>query len=296
MPLPVSSSSSGSTGSTLTLTLTPATPPDARYARYAPRLHVSVDEASHVALVVLNRPDKLNATDVELHRDLGRVWRDVDEDERVRVSVVTGNGRAFSAGGDADMLADLVKSEAVRRLVMKDARELFRAIVEAEKPVVAAVNGAAVGAGAVVALTSDVVIASENAKFGDGHTKLGVAAGDHAAAVWPLAMGMAKAKLLLLTGDMLSAKQAEALGLVSEVVPHDRVLARSLEIAEKLANGPAHAIRATKFALNQWLRGAALQAMDVSLAMEMMNFSEADAREGVAALKEKRPPKFNQKL
>jgi len=273
-----------------TTTTTPTSDP--AYSSYQ-HLLVRVDEATGVAVVTLNRPAQLNAMNVALHREVGDVWRDLDRDARVRCSVVTGAGKAFSAGGDLDMAAAMTRDAGTRRDVMRDARQIVRGMIDAEKPIVSAVNGVAVGAGMVVAVTADVVVASEDAKFGDGHTKLGVAAGDHACAVWPLAMGLAKAKLYLLTGDMLSAAAAERLGLVSEVVAPDRALPRALELAARIAAGPPHAVRATKFALNQWLRDAALKSMDLSLALEMLNFAESDVREGIAAIREKRAPSFS---
>jgi len=265
---------------------------DAKYASYE-HVVVRVTESTGVAVVTMNRPEQLNAMHVRLHREMGEVWRDLDRDDRVRCTVVTGAGKAFCAGGDLAMVEAMSKDEAVRREVFRDARRLFKGMVDAEKPIVSAVNGAAVGAGMVVAVAADVVVAADTATFGDGHTKLGVAAGDHPAAVVPRAMGLAQAKLYLLTGDSLPAKLAEQLGLVSEVVPRDRVLDRALEIAARIAAGPPHAVRSTKFALNQWLRGAALQSMDLSLALEMLNFTERDVVEGIAALREKRPAKFS---
>lgn len=254
--------------------------------------HLLVTIENGIALVRFNRPEKYNAMNFRLHYEIGKVWRDLDMDERVKVIVVTGEGKAFSAGGDIDMTTEMTQNSKLRRQVFNDARALYKEMIDCQKPIVSAVNGPAVGAGMVVAVLSDISIASEKAIFGDGHTKLGVAAGDHASGIWPLAMGIAKAKYYLLTGENLTAQQAEKYGLITEVVPHDKVLSRAFEVANILVNGPQHAIRATKYALNQWHRLGVLASTDASLGEELLNFSEEDAKEGVKSFTEKRKPKF----
>ncbi len=165
-------------------------------------------------------------------------------------------------------------------------------MINLDKPVVSAINGVAVGAGLAVALMADISIASENARITDGHIRLGVAAGDHAALIWPLLCGMAKAKYYLLTGDFLDGKEAERIGLVSMVVPPEKLMSTAMEVAQKLATGPQPAIRWTKRALNQWLRMAGHTAFDYSLALEMMGFFGDDIKEGLQSLREKRAPEF----
>lgn len=240
----------------------------------------------------INRPEKFNAMNMRLHYEIGRVWRDLDENYRVRVIIVTGNGRAFSAGGDVEMTLEMTENHQTRRKIMEDARNLVKEMIDCSKLIISAVNGAAVGAGMVVAVMADVVIASDKAIFGDGHTKIGVAAGDHACSIWPLAMGMAKAKLYLLTGENLTAPLADKLGLVSEVLSHDKVFDRAEELARQFANGPQNALRSTKYALNQHIRQNILTSMDTSLGLEMLNFAEPDAKEGVRSFMEKRKPSF----
>jgi enoyl-CoA hydratase len=164
-------------------------------------------------------------------------------------------------------------------------------MINCEKPVVAAINGVAAGAGLVVALLSDISICAEDARLGDGHVKLGVAAGDHAAIIWPLLAGLAKARYYLLTGEMLTGTEAERIGMVSKALPHDKVLAEALEIAHTLATGSQLAIRWTKRALNNWLKAAG-PIFDQSAAYEMLCFMGPDVVEGAAALREKRPPRF----
>lgn len=254
--------------------------------------HLTFERRDHgVTLVTLNRPDRYNATDEVLHAELARVWRDVAEDPGTRVAVVTGAGKAFSAGGDLAMVERMAGDHARVSAMLGEMSDLVYNIVSCEKPIVSAVNGVAVGAGLVVALLADISVCAEDARLGDGHTKLGVAAGDHAALIWPLLAGMAKARYYLLTGEMLDGVEAERIGLVSKAVPRDRVLPEALAIAAGLGQGPQQAIRWTKRALNNWLRTAG-PVFDQSAAYEMLGFLGPDLREGVAALREKRPPRF----
>jgi enoyl-CoA hydratase len=175
--------------------------------------------------------------------------------------------------------------------VMKEAGDIVYNIINCEKVVISAINGVAVGAGLAVALMADISIMAEEARITDGHIRLGVGAGDHAAIIWPLLCGMAKAKYYLLTADFIDGREAERIGLVSRCVPGERVVPTALEVAEKLATGPQLALRWTKRALNNWLRQAS-PIFDASLALEMLNFFDEDVAEGAAALVEKRPPKF----
>jgi enoyl-CoA hydratase len=225
------------------------------------------------------------------HEELGLLWGRIGRDPNARVILVRSEGKGFSAGGEMGLVDDLLQSEATRLRVMREARELVQGMIDCELPIVSAINGAAVGAGAAVALLADVSIAGENAKIIDGHTKLGVAAGDHAAVIWPLLCGMAKAKYHLLTCAPLSGAEAERIGLVSLCVPDAELLERSRAVAAQLAQGSRTAIAFTKRSLNHWLR-AAWPAFEHSLALEMLGFAGADAREGLAALKDKRAPRF----
>ncbi len=244
-----------------------------------------------VLLVTINRPDVLNATNARLHWELTQVWLTIDADPGTRVAVVTGAGKAFSAGGDMTLVEEMAGNpEAVAR-TMREAADLVYNIVNLDKPVVSAINGVAVGAGLVVALLADVSVIAETARLTDGHTRLGVVAGDHAAIIWPLLCGMAKAKYYLLTADFLDGREAERIGLVSLAVPGADVLPKALEIATGLARGSQPAIRWTKRALNNWLRQAG-PIFDQSLALEMLTFMHPDVREGVRAIREKRAPVF----
>lgn len=259
--------------------------------------HLLIEVADGIATVTLNRPEVLNAANDRLHWELTQVWPVIDRDSDVRVALVTGAGKAFSAGGDITDVEGrlaLPKAEAFAQTmrIQREAAAIVNNIINCDKPIIAAINGTAVGAGLAVALLADISIISETARLTDGHVRLGVAAGDHAACVWPLLCGMAKAKLYLLTSDFLDGKEAERIGLVSLAVPQDEVLRVALGYARKLADGPQYAVRFTKRALNQWLRLGGLASFDYSLALEMLNFFDVDVEAGVAALRSKKPPAF----
>lgn len=241
--------------------------------------------------MTLNRPEVLNAADARLHTEFVEIWKTIDRDPEVRVAVVTGAGRAFSAGGDLDMVTNAYQNfdEIVR--ILDEARDLVYNMLNCNKTIISAINGAAVGAGLVIALLADISIASDKAKLADGHVRMGVAAGDHSAIIWPLLIGMAKAKYYLLTCDFISGEEAERMGLVSLCVPHDELIHKTLEVATKMATGPQHAIKFTKRALNQWLLQAG-PIFDHSLALEMMGFFHPDMMDGVKGLREKKPATY----
>ena len=225
------------------------------------------------------------------HEELSQIWRDVSRDDSVKVAVLRGEGMGFSGGGDLALVEDMARDFEVRSRVWKEARDLVYNVINCDKPIVSAMHGPAVGAGLVAGLLADISIASETAKIVDGHTRLGVAAGDHAAIIWPLLCGMAKAKYYLMLCEAVSGAEAERIGLVSLCVPEDQLLPKAYEVADRLAAGSQTAIRWTKYALNNWLRQAG-PAFDASLALEFMGFSGPDVREGVASLRERRPPKY----
>jgi enoyl-CoA hydratase len=244
-----------------------------------------------VLLITINRPEVFNATNDRLHWELTQVWMTVDADPETRVVVVTGAGRAFSAGGDLDMVE--ANATDPRRLArtLREASDIVYNMINLDKPIVSAINGVAVGAGLVVAVLADVSIIAEDVRITDGHTRLGVVAGDHAAIIWPLLCGMAKAKYYLLTSDFIDGREAERIGLVTFAVPRAELLPKAFEVADKLAQGSQPAIRWTKRALNNWLRLAG-PIFDQSLALEMLTFTMEDVGEGLRAIREKRPPRF----
>jgi enoyl-CoA hydratase len=259
---------------------------------YADYQHLLFDRRPNgVVLITINRPEVMNATNARLHWELTQVWRTIDADPAARVALVTGAGRAFSAGGDISLVEEMAgNAEAVAR-TMREAADLVYNIIDLDKPVISAINGVAVGAGLVVALLADISIIAETARFTDGHTRLGVAAGDHAAIIWPLLCGMAKAKYYLLTSDFIDGREAERIGLVSRCVPADKLMETALAVADALAGGSQPAIRFTKRALNNWLRQAG-PIFDQSLALEMLCFGFEDVKEGARAIREKRVPSF----
>lgn len=244
-----------------------------------------------VLLITIDRPEKYNAADEGMHAELARIWRDVAADPDVRVAVITGAGKAFSAGGDLAMVERMAGDYDRVSAMLTEMSELVYNMINCDKPIVSAINGVAVGAGAVVALLADVAIVAEDARIGDGHVKLGVAAGDHAAIIWPLLAGMAKARYYLLTGEMITGTEAERIGLAAKALPREDVLPEALRVADVLATGAQQAIRLTKRALNNWLRNAG-PIFDQSAAYEMLTFMGPDVIEGYTALREKRPPNF----
>ena len=259
---------------------------------YAEYQHLTFDRRpSGVVLITINRPEVMNATNARLHWELTQVWLTIDADPAARVALVTGAGRAFSAGGDLSLVEEMAGDAAAATRTMREASDLVYNIINLDKPVVSAINGTAVGAGLVVALLADVSIIAETARITDGHTRLGVAAGDHAAIIWPLLCGMAKAKYYLLTSEFLDGREAERIGLVSRAVPAEKVMDVAWTVAESLARGSQPAIRFTKRALNNWLRQAG-PIFDQSLALEMLTFMGEDVREGMRAIREKRAPSF----
>jgi len=259
---------------------------------YADFRHLTFESKPNGVLVVtINRPEVLHAATARLHWEFTQIWPVVDADPKTRVVVVTGAGKAFSAGGDLSLVEDMAGNPDALTRTMREASDLVYNMINLDKPVVSAINGVAVGAGLVVALMADVSIISETARFTDGHTRLGVAAGDHAAILWPLLCGMAKAKYYLLTADFIDGREAERIGLVTMCVPSDQVMPKALDVADRLARGSQISIQWTKRALNNWLRQAG-PIFDQSLALEMLSFSYPDVREGVKAIREKRTPAF----
>lgn len=242
-----------------------------------------------VLKVVLDRPEKLNVVDAQAHEELARIWGDIDTDPKTSVALVTGAGRAFSAGGDLDS-ANLEDPESVLHTIETDSA-IVHGMIGSRKPVVSAINGVAVGAGLAVALLADISVCSTEARLIDGHTKLGVVAGDHAAVIWPLLVGMARAKYYLLLCEELDGAEAYEAGLVSLCVEPDELMPRAEGIARRLAEGSQWAITGTKRVLNGWLRQA-LPIFDHSAAMELASFFLPDSREGMKAFAEKRRPSF----
>lgn len=260
-----------------------------RYAAYTKlRIDYPVDR---VLRITFDRPETYNSVDSETHTQLVEIWRTIDADPDINAVVVTGAGKAFSAGGDFDLIEDMIESQQERMRVWKEAKDLVYNVINCNKPIISAINGPAVGAGLVVGILADVSIAAKSAKIVDGHTRLGVAAGDVAAIIWPLLCGMAKAKYYLMTCRPVSGEEAERIGLVSLCVEDDELMDTALSVATDLANGAQSAIRWTKYALNNWLRMAG-PIFDTSTALEMLGFAGDEVKEGVASHRDKRRPVF----
>src|SRR5215471_5618389 len=239
---------------------------------------------SKVLRVTMNRPEKYNATDAIMHRELVEVWRDIDADDSLNCVIIQGaGGKVFSAGGDFDIIQKNMSDYNALLRTWKEARDIVYNVINCSKPIVSTMRGPAVGAGLVAGILADVSVASKKARIIDGHTRLGVAAGDHAVIVWPLLCGMAKAKYHLLLCEPLDGVEAERIGLVSLCVPAEELEERALAVAVRLAEGAQPAIRHTKLALNNWLRLAG-PAFDASLALEFLDMTGPDVHEGVAAV------------
>jgi enoyl-CoA hydratase len=247
--------------------------------------------APHVLRLTLRAEGRLNAVSGTMHGELANVWTAIGSDDDTRAVIVRGADGAFSAGGDLDLVSEIATDYETRLRVFHEARDLVYNVINCPKPIVSAITGPAVGAGLAVGLLADVSIATPRARIVDGHTRLGVAAGDHAAIVWPLLCGLAKAKYHLLLCEPLDGVEAERIGLVSLCVPEEELEERALAVAVRLAEGSQAAIRHTKLALNNWLRDAG-PAFDASLALEFLDMTGPDVHEGVSSIREKRTPKF----
>ncbi len=241
--------------------------------------------------IVMGEEGKLATATERAHAEMARIWLDIDRDPEVRVAILRGAGKGFSAGGDLAMVERAARDFAVRARVWREARDLVYNMLNCSKIIVSAIHGPAVGAGLAAALLADIPIAAKSARLIDGHTRLGVAAGDHAAIIWPLLCGMAKAKYYLLLSETLSGEEAERLGLVAIACEEAKLRETALEVARKLVAAPQTALRWTKYSLNNWLRVAG-PAFDASLALEMLGFTGPEVSEGLASIKEKRRPSF----
>lgn len=260
-----------------------------RYAAFE-RLRLDRPEDG-ILRIVLDTPGRLNAVDRAMHAELCDIWPVIDRDPDTRAVLVHGEGAVFSAGGDLEMVRAMTDDPAYRNAVFREARQLVHHMIDCSTPVVSAIEGPAVGAGLAVALMADISVAGRTARLIDGHTKLGVAAGDHAAVIWPLLCGMAKAKYYLMTCEPLSGEEAERIGLVSRCAEDGEVIDTAMEVARRLAAGSTTALRWTKYTMNNWLRSAG-PAFDASVAMEMLGFTGPDVLEGIAAVEQKRRPSF----
>jgi enoyl-CoA hydratase/carnithine racemase len=265
--------------------------------------HLVLDPAAYRALrlerlddvlriTIAHPASPLNVVDALLHQELARLARELKRERLARAVVLTGEGRAFSAGGSFDWFPELDDAHK-RDHLRRDAKQMIWDLLDVEVPIVAAVNGPAVGLGATLVLLCDVIFIAETATIADPHVRVGLVAGDGGTAIWPLLVGPARAKQYLLTGDPLSAAEAERIGLVNRVVPADTLAAEALAFARRLAAGAPLAMRYTKQAVNVLVKQALASAFDTATALEIVTFGSDDHREALAALREKRTPRFH---
>lgn len=259
------------------------------YSKYQ-RILVHRDEK--VLTLTMHRPEQLNAVDAQLHYELSEIFRDVQHDFETNVVVLTGAKRAFCAGGDLNWLQKLSQNSVILGQTLTEGKKIINDLLELEKPIIARVNGPAMGLGATLALFCDIIIASENAKFADPHVKVGITAGDGGCVIWPLLVGICKAKELLLTGDTLSPREAERIGLINRVVSPEELDKTVYELAHRLAKGPTQAINSTKAVINKNVKFFTNLILDTSLALERHTFCTQDLIEAINAFQEKREPLF----
>ena len=243
-------------------------------------------------LVITIDNGRMNAIDGRMHKELARVFIDAQDDDGSDLVILTGEGRAFCAGGDMEWFQMTIENPKEFRAILPEAKRIVTSLLDMEKPLICRLNGAAAGLGATIALMSDVIIAADTAAIGDPHVKVGLVAGDGGAIIWPQLIGFARAKELLMTGDMLPATEAERFGLVNYAVPADELDAKVDEITSKILGNPRWAVRWTKTAANIPLRELAAKLTDAALAYELVTNTTEDRRETVAAFVEKRKPQL----
>ena len=261
-------------------------------AKYAGYGSLAFSQRENILTITIDTPAKKNAVDDSLHRDLARVFYEVNADSDVDVIILTGVGRWFCAGGDMGWFQALIDEPTRWNEMILEAKRIINGLLELEKPIIARVNGAAAGLGASLALLCDVIIADEAAVIGDPHVKMGLVAGDGGAIIWPQLVGFAKAKELLLTGRMLTATEAQAMGLINYAVPADALDEKVNALATELATGATLAIRWTKTVMNLELRRIATLMTDAAFAYETITNSSKDHQEAVSAFVSRRRPQF----
>lgn len=253
---------------------------------------IKVERDGKILNVIFNRPEALNAVNQQFHTELSSIFAELQRDDEVNVVVLTGAGKAFSAGGDIKWMQETSKSGGMLKSTLWEGKKIINDLLELEKPIIAKLNGHAIGLGATLALFCDVIIASENARIGDPHVRVGIVAGDGGAVIWPVLIGMCRAKEFLMTGDLIGAKDAERIGLINRAVPADKLDQTVKDFAGRLAYGPIVAIQSTKVSVNKTLKAITNLVLDTSLALEGHSFNTDDHREAVKAFVEKREPKF----
>ena len=261
-------------------------------SQFASYQRVAASRAGRILTLALTGPSAVNAVDAQMHHELSRIFLDAQDDPDSDLIVLTGSGRAFCGGGDAAWFRTHIEDPRTFRAIGPEAKRIITSLLDLEKPIICRLNGAAAGLGATIALLCDVIIASDRAVIGDPHVKVGLTAGDGGALIWPQLIGFARAKELLMTGEMLSAQRALDIGLINHVTPHADLDAKVSEIAERILANPRWAVRWTKTAVNIPLRALAAQITDAAMAYEMLSNTLEDRKEAVTAFLDKRPPSF----
>jgi len=232
----------------------------------------------------------VNGVDAVMHEELARIFTDLQRDATSDIIILTGQGRAFCAGGDFDWFDEQIANPAEFRAIAWDGKRIISSLLEVEKPIICRLNGAAAGLGASIALMCDIIIADETALIGDPHVKVGLVAGDGGAIIWPQLIGYARAKEMLMTGDMLKASEAAAMGLINYAVPASDLDNKVMAMVAKLQSNPKWAVRWTKTVTNIPLRALAAQITDAAIGWEAVSNYHQDRKEAVDAIREKRPP------
>lgn len=253
---------------------------------------LQITQEGRLLTIGLNNPEALNAIDAQMHAELSHIFYEVSLDDSVEVIVLTGEGRAFCAGGDLEWLEGAIDEPFGWQRIATEGRRIVMSMLEARQPIVAKVNGAAIGLGATLVLASDVSFAVDTARIGDPHVRVGFTAGDGGSLLWPYLIGYARAREFLFTGELIAAPRAAEMGLINHSVPADELDARVEEFARGLAEGPIRAIQWTKLAINGPLKQIAAANLDTSLTLEGLSNLTADHREGIRAFLERRDPEF----
>lgn len=253
---------------------------------------LEIERKGRILTVSFNRPEVKNATNPRMHQELRSIFRDIAKDDQTHVVVLTGKGSAFSAGGDMSTLRRSLDDHARWIESMFEARDILNGLIDLDRPVIAKINGHAIGLGSTIALMCDITVARDTALIADPHVRVGLTAGDGGAVIWPMLIGFARAKKYLLTGEPISGAEAASIGLITEAVPADKLDARVEELAQTLANGAAVAIRTTKRSINMALRQQLDKLIESHLGYETMSHLSTDHREAVMAFLDKRTPAF----
>ena len=265
-------------------------------SRYENYHDLKIEVAAKVATVTLNRPEARNAINQRLIRELRTIWDDLADDPAVNAVLLTGAGDRFSVGGDVKAMSERPGGDVLEEGEVHDpmvSRRLVNRILDLDKPIVCAINGDCIGLAATIALLCDITVMADDARIGDSHVnKVGLVAGDGGTVIWPLLIGVSKAKEYLMRGTLLKGSEAERIGLVNHVQPRGEVLAFSQQIAQELADGPTWAARWTKLSINQIIKERVNHLMEASMALEQVTFELAEHKEATTAFKEKRKPRF----